>query len=181
MIKKKNCHSLKIPIFPKKLKTQLFIIYTELFNKCGLTITSFTLEAESNEYQACRFLLNGKAVIGRTAKITPKKTGQFVTFWKRNSKGITTPFSEEDNFSFYVIIVKKENQIGQFVFPKAILLTKGIIATTQKDGKRGFRVYPPWDTTTSTQAEKTQRWQNDYFYAFENATDTAKVRKLFGI
>jgi|GEM_PF-5417960 len=34
-------------------------IKTEIYEKCGLKITDFQLETESEEYDACRFELNG--------------------------------------------------------------------------------------------------------------------------
>src|SRR5690606_24651364 len=124
-------------------------INTEIYRKCGLQISDFITEPESREYSASQFQVNGQIVISRTAKITPKKLGQFVTLLKRNQKGITQPFSEKDNFHFFVIDVKKENHLGQFIFPKSILIAKGIVTTEKKEGKRGFRVYPIWDTTTN--------------------------------
>ncbi len=96
-------------------------INKEIYCKCGLQISDFITGPESREYSASQFQVNGQIVISRTAKITPKKLGQFVTFWKRNQKGLTQPFSEKDNFHFYVIDVKKENHLGQFIFPKTIL------------------------------------------------------------
>jgi hypothetical protein len=150
-----------------------------VFKKCGLKISDLKTEAESKEYNACRFQLNGLQIISRTAKITPKKTGQFVTFWKRNKQGITEPFSETDNFHYFVINVEKENRHGQFVFPKSVLMAKGIISTENKDGKRGFRIYPIWDTPTSKQAEKTQQWQLGYFYEIGETTDFEKVKRLY--
>ena len=154
-------------------------INSEIYRKCGLTISDFITEPESKEYCASQFQVNGQLAISRTAKITPKKVGHFVTFWKRNTKGITEPFSEKDNFHFYVINVKRENHYGQFVFPKSILITKGIVITEKKDGKRGFRVYPVWTTPTNKQAEKTQQWQLDYFYEIGGTTDFKKVKKLY--
>ena len=40
---------------------------------------------------------------------------------------------------------------------------KGRFSTKQRDGKRGFRVYPPWDEASNNQAKKTQEWQLNYF------------------
>jgi len=57
------------------------------------------------------------------------------------------------------------------VFPKSELINKGIITTNKKDGKRGFRVYPKWNKTTNKQAEKTQKWQLNYFYEINEKTD----------
>lgn len=101
--------------------------------------------------------------IVRTAKTTPKKIGQFVSIWKRNKEGVTTPRDLEDDFDFLIIQCETETQKGRFVFPKIILAKKGIISTVEKEGKRGIRVYPPWDKAENKQAIKTQQWQLKYF------------------
>ena len=55
------------------------------------------------------------------------------------------------------------NKIGQFIFPKNILIEKGILKTDDQDGKMGIRVYPRWDTPDNKQAIATQKWQLSYF------------------
>jgi len=155
-------------------------IKTKVYAPNGLKVSNYKKEPESNEYAACRFQLNGKNIVSRNAKTTPKKTGQFVTFWKRTKKGITAPLSDIDEFDFYVTTVRTERRLGQFVFPKSTLIDKGIVSTSKKDGKRGFRVYPPWDSATSKQATKTQQWQLDYFYEVTPKTEFKKVVELFG-
>ena len=137
-----------------------------VFNKLGLEIKSVYLEKESADYNACQLLLNEKKALFRTAKITPTKTGQFVTLWKRIPKGPIAPFAIEDNFDLVIINTETENHFGQFVFPKSILIEKGIFSTALKEGKRAIRVYPPWDKTTSKQAQQTQQWQLKYFISW---------------
>ena len=159
----------------------LNIINTKVYANCGLKLTNYKKEAESSEYGACRFQLNESSIIYRNAKITPTKTGQFVTCWKRNNEGVTAPFSDKNLFDFYVITVSTKDELGQFVFPKTVLIDKGIVSTSKKDGKRGFRVYPPWDTPTSKQATKTQQWQLHYFYEITASTDFKKVIELFNM
>ena len=138
---------------------------THVFNELGLEIKSVYLEKESSDYNACQLLLNNKKVLFRTAKTTPTKIGQFVTLWKRIPKGPIAPFTIEDGFELVIINTKTENHFGQFVFPKTILIEKGVFSTDLKEGKRALRVYPPWDKTTSKQAQKTQQWQLEYFIA----------------
>lgn len=46
-------------------------------------------------------------------------------------------------------------------------------------GKRAFRVYPPWVTTTSRQATGTQAWQLDHFLPLDGPVDVARARKLY--
>lgn len=151
----------------------------KIYDKCSLKISDFKKEPEGREYDACQFKLNGMNIICRSSKITPKKVGQFVTFWRRNTDGITEPFNENQEIDFYVINANSENNFGQFVFPKSELIKKGIISTKKKDGKRGFRVYPKWDKAKNKQAEKTQKWQLEYFYEIDDLTDFDKVSELY--
>lgn len=154
-------------------------IKTEVYEKIGLKMSQFKTETESKEYDACQFELNGRKIISRNSKITPKKVGQFVTFWKRNGNGPIEPFEENDQIDFYAVNVRTENEFGQFVFPKSVLIKKGIISTAKKEGKRAFRVYPKWDIAKNKQAERTQKWQLDYFYEINNSTDFKKVTELY--
>lgn len=152
---------------------------TNVYNKIGFSLSELEMETESKEYEACRYQLNALRVISRAAKITPTKTGQFVTFWKRKENGPIEPYDEKDVFDYLVVNVQSANQMGQFVFPKNVLREKGILTTDKKEGKRAFRVYPKWDKVNSKQAEKTQNWQVAYFYEIDVAMNLQTVLKLF--
>lgn len=134
-----------------------------VFDTCGFDLLNLEIEKESTEYCACKFDLDKVKILFRVAKITPTKIGQFVTFWKRSKKGPIAPYADSDDIDFFIINTKNEHQSGQFIFPKKVLCQQGIISTSLKEGKRGIRVYPPWDLTTSKQAQKTQKWQLNYF------------------
>jgi len=125
---------------------------------------NYKINAESIEYKACSYTIDALNIVERTAKITPTKKGQFVTCWKRNSDGITEPHKYSDNLDFFYIKVVSGEKSGLFKFPKEALIKNGILSTDKKDGKRGFRVYPIWDTPTNKQALKTQDWQLKYFF-----------------
>ena len=99
-----------------------------VFKSCNQIITDLEPEAESQEYGAHRFNLNDKKIIFRVAKITPTKTGQFVSIWKRNKQGITTPFDHKDEVDFLLIVTKTPGQFGLFMFPKKVLLEHRIIS-----------------------------------------------------
>jgi hypothetical protein len=101
--------------------------------------------------------------------------------WKRNDKGITASFSSSDDIDFLVITSKSGDKIGQFIFPKSVLIDKGIVSRNGKGGKRGIRIYPLWDVATNRQAEETKKWQIKYFLPIElnNSTDLDLARKLF--
>ncbi|MDW3194291.1 MAG: MepB family protein [Cytophagales bacterium] len=169
----------EVPTEIEQMDKNLNFIKTEIYDKCSFEISDFKTETESKEYNACRFKLNGLYILSRNAKITPKKTGQFVTCWKRNKNGITEPYNENDPIDYYAINVKTEKEFGQFVFPKSELIKKGIISTKNKEGKRGFRVYPIWDIVKNKQAERTQKWQLNYFYQISSSIDLQKVNELY--
>lgn len=154
-------------------------IKKQVFDRLEFEMKNVCKEMESEEYCAHTFELNNRKIIFRNAKTTPKKVGQFVTLWKRNPDGITQSFELSDDFDFAIINAKSENRRGQFVFPKSVLFKQGIISDNQKQGKRGFRVYPIWDKVTNSQASKTQQWQLQYFLEITQNIDLERARLLY--
>lgn len=167
-------------IITSSFHSDLRLVKELIYDKCGFDFKNFKLENESQEYGACTFELNDAKIKYRISKITPTKTGQFVTIWKRNNKGITEPFNVTDDFDFIVITSKSGSNIGQFVFPKDLLVKQKIITSNYIKGKRGIRVYPPWDKANSKQAEKTRKWQTEYFITISNVNslDFIKIKKM---
>ncbi len=163
------------------VKHNFLIAKKIIYDKCSFNYTYPKLEEENIKYGANTFNLNNLFVKARTAKITPTKTGQFVTLWKRSKKGNTEPHDVLDPFDIFVINLQKDNLFGQFIFPKSALCKYGIISNGENKGKRGIRVYPPWDKTTSIQAKKTQKWQLNYFLEIYNngETDLKKAKILY--
>lgn len=152
--------------------------YELLYQPCKLFISKLEKEAESHDYSAYIFTLNNHQIIFRTAKITPKKVGQFVTFWKRLKTEPIAPYDISDSFDFLIINVCMEQNSGQFIFPKKILQEKGVLSKNGLGGKRALRVYPPWDLVESTQAKKTQNWQLNYFVEIQPKQDFDTLKKL---
>ncbi|MBY0244160.1 MAG: MepB family protein [Sphingobacteriaceae bacterium] len=150
------------------------------YSPAGFQFDNFTPETESTEYKAADFKLNQHKIKYREAKITPTKVGLFVTFWKRNTQKITEPYTIDDDFDFLIIGVENENNFGQFIFSKATLCQNGILSHSTKEGKRGFRVYPPWSETTNKQAQKTQQWQCDFYFEISNdeKINSSKLKML---
>lgn len=134
-----------------------------LYKACNFTLPTLIPEPESQEYFAHSYLLEQKNIRFRIAKKTPLKNGYFVTIWKRFKNGSTAPYDQDDNVDLLIINVIHGQSIGQFVFPKTILIKKSIFSQKNKGGKRGFRVYSPWDTIESAQAQSTQKWQIKFF------------------
>ncbi|TGL87379.1 MepB protein [Leptospira congkakensis] len=153
----------------------------KLFDRLKLPITNITLEPESSEYDACHFQVQNKKIRFRQAKVTPKKIGQFVTLWKRNKAGITEPFDSKDNTDIYIISANQKTQIGYFFFTKQILSEKGILSG-KHEGKRGFRIYPSWDTPANKQGLSTKKWQIHYFVELTGKEeDLESISKLLGL
>ena len=147
----------------ESFKTDLQLAEKLLYSKCGFQLQNLVWNSESANYAACSFELNIYKIQFRVANITPTKIGQFVAIWKRNKEGITAPFDVADSLDFMIISVRDSENFGQFIFPKSVLVSHGIISQNEKGGKRGIRVYAPWDKPENKQAIKTQAWQVNYF------------------
>ena len=147
----------------------------------GFGLEYLESHTESLAYDACSFSVQKVSVVFRKAKITPTKTGQFVTLWKRSTAGPIAPYAITDPAALFIIATKTEHRLGIFLFPKAVLAREGVVTTATKEGKRALRVYPPWDRVTSKQAQKTQQWQLDYFVEIptDNTMDFKRMQQLF--
>lgn len=152
-----------------------------VYDPCNFICTDPIPEQESTEYGAATFTINDMNIIYRVAKITPTKIGQFVTLWKRKNNGPIEPFHISDTTDFFIVSARSKNNFGQFIFPKTVLHTKGILSDNRKEGKRAMRVYPPWDETTSNQAKKSQQWQSEYFLEIpvDQPIDLIRAKMLF--
>ncbi|MFD1768324.1 MepB family protein [Sphingobacterium suaedae] len=118
---------------------------------------------ECADYFGCTFLYKNNVLLYRKAKATPKKAGYFVTLWKRDAFGKPVPYHEVDQPVEYIIVVEWDTNIGAFVFPKQALVKYQVLSTATREGKRGFRLYAPWDFPESKQAQATKKWQSEYF------------------
>ncbi|MFC9582011.1 MepB family protein [Streptomyces yangpuensis] len=152
-----------------------------VWDPSGFACSQPVPEPESAEYAACAFTLDGRSVRFRAAKTTPTKVGQFVTVWQRSEEGPIRPFDADDGVDLFVISSRDDDGFGQFVFPRAVLCERNIVSRNGSGGKRGFRVYPPWVTTTSRQARSTQEWQTEYFFIVDQngSADLTRARTLY--
>ncbi|HBD26480.1 MepB family protein [Flavobacterium sp.] len=164
----------------ESFQTDLQLAEKLLYNECGFQLQHLVWNPESTNYGACSFELNNYKIQFRVANITPTKIGQFVAIWKRNNNGITAPFDVADSLDFLIISVRDSENFGQFIFPKSVLVSKGIVSQNEKGGKRGIRVYAPWDKPENKQAIKMQAWQVNYFVEIkENSLiDLEKIKRI---
>lgn len=154
-----------------------------IYEPCKFQLSNPSIEYESIEYGAYEFKLNELLIKFRIAKITPTKTGQFVTLWKRIGNSPICPYDLSDPIDFYVISARKDDYFGQFVFHKSVLAEQNVLSKNGENGKRAIRIYPPWDKVTSKQAEKTQNWQVKYFLNVpkNESLDAKKVKTFYGL
>ncbi|MFF9909952.1 MepB family protein [Streptomyces sp. NPDC013457] len=152
-----------------------------VYDPCGFTCSQPVPEPESADYAAHTFTLDGLSVRFRAARTTPTKIGQFVTVWKRSPGRPIQPFDSADAVDLFVISCRDGRHFGQFVFPKDVLRGRGVVSVDGSGGKRAFRVYPPWVTTTNSQAGRAQAWQLDHFLALDEDGPgvSARARELY--
>ncbi|MEE1771529.1 MepB family protein [Streptomyces sp. JV185] len=166
---------------PESLHPDLLAARTLVYEPSGLVCTRPVAEAESAEYGAHSFTVDGSAVRFRVARTTPTKAGQFVTVWKRSTDGPIRPYDSTDPVDLFVISSRGADGFGQFVFPREVLCERDIVSRDGVGGKRAFRVYPPWVTTTGRQAGRTQEWQVEYFLPVREGepVDPVRCRALY--
>lgn len=150
-----------------------------LYSKSQLVYSPPISENEGADYGAGICTINNLKTVLRSSKITPKKIGQFVTLWKRDNQGVTTPYSQSDHIDLVIINSRKGNLFGQFIFPMSILIKHKILSSHTSKGKRGFRVYPPWDKAINNQAVKTQSWQLEFFLEITQSPDMKRMKELY--
>ncbi len=139
-----------------------------LYKPMQWEISEIQMEKESANYGACIFKINNLNVLFRVAKVTPTKPGLFVTLWKRPcAKLPIVPYGISDRIDFYVISACSGRNFGQFIFPQSILLQQKIMSDDKQIGKLGIRVYPPSELKLNASAQRTQKWQKQYFLAMD--------------
>ncbi len=160
---------------------------------------------ESSKYEGLTFSLNDKKIVYRKGKVTPDRPGAFLAAWQRpaltenhDNKPIPLTCNELDYLFIKVESHQKEpgnetlvggHKRGLFIFPVSLLIQKGIVSSTGKKGKTGFRVFPPWSQDRgivgtkvfSESGKKTQRWQLPYFIEIDEngLIDADELNKVF--
>ncbi|MGG5735720.1 MULTISPECIES: MepB family protein [Bacillus cereus group] len=152
-----------------------------IYKPNNLFVTNQKEEKQNLEYAGGIFQLNNRSIRFRVSKITPNKIGQFVSFWEKDASMKNQAFSYDSAPNLLVITCIADNKLGQFIFPKEILLKEKILKTQNQKGKMAMRVYPIWDKPVSNQAKKSQLWQLQYFVDLSDAENVAidKLLKLY--
>lgn len=151
----------------------------KLLNYIGNNVSVICEEQQNKDYGGCVARVDTKMHRVRIAKRTPKKTGQFVAIWEKDSLYCNSAFSSEEAPDFLTIFCIQDEMQGVFVFPREVMEEKGIYRTASKKGKMAFRLYPPWDHPTGLQAVQTQKWQAKFFSLFDLDESVLKHEKKF--
>ncbi|MFL0401621.1 MepB family protein [Bacillus nitratireducens] len=151
-----------------------------IYKPNNLFITNQKEEKQNSEYAGGIFQLNNRSIRFRVSKITPNKIGQFVSFWEKDVSMRNQAFSYDSVPNLLVITCIADNKLGQFIFPKEILLKEKILKTQNQKGKMAMRVYPIWDKPVSNQAKKSQQWQLQYFVDLSDSKNAA-IHKLLNL
>jgi len=181
----------------KNYRDEVESLLRKYFSPVGYKITkAVELDAvpENSKYEALIFSLNERRIVYRKGNLTPDRPGAFLSIWQRpvieatnGNKPIPLKSEQLDHL---FIQVESESERGLFIFPVAILKEKGIVVSSTKKGKTGFRVFPPWSQDRgavgtkvfSESGKKTQRWQLPYFIEMANdgSIDACEIKKILG-
>ncbi len=135
-----------------------------------LPFENLSVVKENASYKAMLFSVGGVVFQFRVARQTPTKSGHFVVFWKRSVSSLSVPYDVADLFDVFLIFVSswdgatQRDRCGYFVFTKDVLQEHGVISRHGVGGKRGLRVYAPWEVAGNRQAQRTQAWQIKAFF-----------------
>lgn len=145
----------------------------------NFSLIKYEFEQWNQEYESFNFEFNGIEFKSRLAKKTPKKVGYFVAFWCKNENGKNRPFNFDESKDKLIINILDGYKKGQFIFPKELLVKKGIISSEKHKGKMAIRVYPSWEQNLNNTAVSTQKWQIPYFLDFSKDFDKKKIKELY--
>lgn len=151
----------------------------QLYKEADLPLSQLIIENDNKQsVLSLMFQLGPYRCKFRTAKTTPTKIGQFVTFYKKVEKKPILPYHVEDPFDLLIISCRFHQRFGQFIFPKSLLSEQGILCSEKCAGKRAMRVYPIWELAENAQAKKSQKWQLGYFFSLSNPNSIANFKEL---
>lgn len=150
-----------------------------VFKMNNLKLHRVLKEVYNEAYQAHTLYLDDKSIRYRKSKITPTKSGQFVSFWTKDENGKNRAYTDEESKDFLLIDCMSHNSHeGFFLFPKDALLKHDILKTMTEKGKMGMRVYPSWESVDNKTAFKTQCWQTEYFVDLSLEDDIVSKKVL---
>lgn len=129
-------------------------------------VKDLTEEKYNQDYEALTFSFKEETYQSRLAKKTPTKAGYFVTCWTKDEDNYNRPYKIEEFADYLIVAVIDDELNSYFLFPRELLVEKGILTTFEHKGKMAFRVYPKWCNQLNKTAGQTQKWQCKYFFEY---------------
>ena len=142
-------------------------------------LEDFKVEEQNKEYEGATFIFLNQSFRSRKAKVTPKKLGYFVVFWEKDEANKNKPYDADSAPDKLIITIFDQEKIGQFIFPKEILVEKKILNNGGNKGKMALRVYPDWLTGLNETARATQEWQMAFFIDLTKKHELNQLKKLY--
>ena len=136
-------------------------------------------ENQNSDYEGFLLQINNHVYRTRLAKLTPKKKGYFVAVWEKDSTGTNQAYNYEESPEKLIVSIIDGEKRGQFIFPKDVLLTYGVLKNSKQKGKMALRVYPSWITDLNETAKKTQAWQVLYFIDLSDRYEIEKLKEMY--
>jgi hypothetical protein len=91
------------------------------------------------------------------------------------------PFDSTNDIDYIIIQSTFNEQTGQFILPKSVLIKQDYMSRNGVSKKRAMRVYPPWEKPKSAQALKTQAWQIPYWTDIAPVVDSKHLHNLINL
>lgn len=150
-----------------------------IYTPNNMEISNILEEKQNSKYSALTFNINNISARFRISNTTPTKSGQFVAFWQKNTYLSNEAFYYENAPDILIVTCIDNNNLGQFIFPKDILLRENILKSKNTSGKMGLRIYPTWDVPTTKQGLQSQKWQCEYFIDLSNLKNISKEKLIY--
>ena len=119
-------------IFMKSIETmQSYHLLELLFSNSNV---SYVLEEWNQQYEAVEIKLEmaySKVDLLKGHLIK----GLLFVMWKKDENNTNVPFTEDDLENQLIVNIVDDNRRGQFIFPKDILIKKGILKSDDSKGK----------------------------------------------
>lgn len=144
---------------------QSYKLLRQIFSNSEVT---YEIQQWNKQYEAIEIESSNGIFVSRLAQKTPNKKGFFFAIWKKDENNKNKPYEVKDIHNALIVNIVDVHRLGQFIFPKEVLLDKGILKSDISKGKMALRVYAPWETELNKTAIKTQQWQRDYFREIEH-------------
>ena len=135
----------------------------KIFEPLGILYSTPLVNTYEHTHRSFTTIINNKRCIISLAEKTAKKTGFFVTFWKKDHNNKSLPYDTKDPLDVLIIIAEEDVHYGVLILSRELLTQKKIVSSASAPGKRGFRIYTDWNRPESRHARITQQWQSQYF------------------